>query len=91
MNNKILIVVGTRPNFIKITRFKKVNEAMGNPFEIKIVHTGQHYDSKMADVFFTQFELVPDYYLNIPQYQQYQFYIVLRNLLVVEQLWNFHP
>ena len=67
MNNKILIVVGTRPNFIKITRFKKVNEAMGNPFEIKIVHTGQHYDSKMADVFFTQFELVPDYYLNIPQ------------------------
>jgi len=67
MNNKILIVVGTRPNFIKITRFKKVNEAMGNPFEIKIVHTGQHYDSKMADVFFTQFELEPDYYLNIPQ------------------------
>jgi len=67
MNNKILIVVGTRPNFIKITRFKKVNEAMGNPFEIKIVHTGQHYDSKMADVFFTHFELVPDYYLNIPQ------------------------
>lgn len=67
MNNKILIVVGTRPNFIKITRFKKVNEAMGTPFEIKIVHTGQHYDSKMADVFFTQFELEPDYYLNIPQ------------------------
>jgi UDP-N-acetylglucosamine 2-epimerase (non-hydrolysing) len=67
MNNKILIVVGTRPNFIKITRFKKVNEAMGNPFEIKIVHTGQHYDSKMANVFFTQFELEPDYYLNIPQ------------------------
>ncbi|MFM7016575.1 MAG: non-hydrolyzing UDP-N-acetylglucosamine 2-epimerase [Bacteroidota bacterium] len=67
MNNKILIVVGTRPNFIKITRFKKVNAAMGNPFDIKIVHTGQHYDSKMADVFFTQFELEPDYYLNIPQ------------------------
>ena len=67
MNNRILIVVGTRPNFIKITRFKKVNEAMGNPFDIKIVHTGQHYDAKMADVFFTQFELEPDYYLNIPQ------------------------
>jgi UDP-N-acetylglucosamine 2-epimerase (non-hydrolysing) len=67
MNNRILIVVGTRPNFIKITRFKKVNEAMGNPFDIKIVHTGQHYDAKMADVFFTQFELEPDFYLNIPQ------------------------
>jgi len=65
MNNRILIVVGTRPNFIKITRFKRVNEAMGNPFDIKIVHTGQHYDDKMADVFFRQFELEPDFFLNI--------------------------
>jgi UDP-N-acetylglucosamine 2-epimerase (non-hydrolysing) len=67
MNNRILIVVGTRPNFIKITRFKKVNEAMGNPFDIKIVHTGQHYDDKMAAVFFEQFSLEPDFFLNIPQ------------------------
>ncbi|MFI5218988.1 MAG: UDP-N-acetyl glucosamine 2-epimerase, partial [Bacteroidia bacterium] len=63
---KILIVVGTRPNFIKITQFKKVNASLGNPFEIKIVHTGQHYDDKMADVFFRQFELEPDYWLEIP-------------------------
>ncbi len=67
MNNRILIVVGTRPNFIKITRFKKVNQEMGSPFDLRIVHTGQHYDSKMADVFFQQFELEPDFYLNIPQ------------------------
>jgi UDP-N-acetylglucosamine 2-epimerase (non-hydrolysing) len=67
MNNRILIVVGTRPNFIKITQFKKVNQQMGNPFEIKIVHTGQHYDDKMAAIFFQQFELEPDYFLNIPQ------------------------
>jgi UDP-N-acetylglucosamine 2-epimerase (non-hydrolysing) len=67
MNNRILIVVGTRPNFIKITRFKQVNEAMGSPFDIRIVHTGQHYDDKMADVFFRQFNLEPDFYLNIPQ------------------------
>src|SRR6266545_3939849 len=62
---KILIVVGTRPNFIKITQFKKVNELIGNPFDIKIVHTGQHYDDKMAAVFFEQFELEPDYWLEI--------------------------
>lgn len=66
MNNRILLVVGTRPNFIKITRFKQVNEAMGNPFDIRIVHTGQHYDDKMAAVFFQQFELEPDFFLNIP-------------------------
>ncbi|MEO5570208.1 MAG: UDP-N-acetylglucosamine 2-epimerase (non-hydrolyzing) [Bacteroidia bacterium] len=63
---KILIVVGTRPNFIKITQFKKVNALLGNPFDIKIVHTGQHYDDKMAAVFFEQFELTPDFWLEIP-------------------------
>ncbi len=63
---RLLIVVGTRPNFIKVTQFKKVNAQMGSPFDIKLVHTGQHYDDKMADVFFRQFELEPDYFLNIP-------------------------
>jgi len=63
---KILIVVGTRPNFIKVTQFKRENVKLGSPFDIKIVHTGQHYDDKMADIFFRQFELTPDYFLNIP-------------------------
>jgi UDP-N-acetylglucosamine 2-epimerase (non-hydrolysing) len=66
MKKKILIVVGTRPNFIKVTCFKKENELMGKPFEIQILHTGQHYDDKMANVFFEQFELTPDFFLNIP-------------------------
>lgn len=65
MKKKILIVVGTRPNFIKVTQFKKV--ASGFPsLDFKIVHTGQHYDAKMADVFFEQFGLVPDFFLDIP-------------------------
>jgi len=63
---KILIVIGTRPNFIKVTQFKKV--AINYPsLNLKIVHTGQHYDDKMADIFFKQFDLVPDYFLNIAQ------------------------
>ncbi|HRH04181.1 MAG TPA: UDP-N-acetylglucosamine 2-epimerase (non-hydrolyzing) [Bacteroidia bacterium] len=61
---KLLIVIGTRPNFIKITQFKKEAKKFPN-LEIKVVHTGQHYDTKMADVFFEQFNLVPDYFLNI--------------------------
>ncbi len=60
---KVLIVVGTRPNFIKVTQFKK--HASNSNLEIKIVHTGQHYDAKMADVFFEQFNLIPDFFLNI--------------------------
>lgn len=64
---KLLIVVGTRPNFIKVTQFKRVaDEDFTGMFDIKIVHTGQHYDDKMADVFFEQFDLTPDYFLEIP-------------------------
>ena len=62
----ILIVVGTRPNFIKITQFKKAFQAYPD-VDLKIVHTGQHFDQNMADVFFQQFNLVPDYYLDIEQ------------------------
>lgn len=66
MKKNILVVIGTRPNFIKVTQFRKV--ALKFPdIEIKIVHTGQHFDEKMADVFFEQFNLVPDYFLNIGQ------------------------
>ena len=67
MNHKnILIVIGTRPNFIKVTQFKKQSLLFPN-INLKIVHTGQHYDDKMADVFFKQFQLIPDYFLNIQQ------------------------
>jgi len=64
VTKKILVVVGTRPNFIKVTRFKEVAAAYKN-IEVKIVHTGQHFDVKMADIFFQQFSLTPDFFLNI--------------------------
>lgn len=63
---KVLVVIGTRPNFIKVTRFKEVASGYKN-MDLKIVHTGQHFDEKMADVFFRQFKLEPDFYLDIPQ------------------------
>jgi UDP-N-acetylglucosamine 2-epimerase (non-hydrolysing) len=63
---KVLIVVGTRPNFIKVTRFRQV--AMNHPsLDIRFVHTGQHFDEKMSKIFFEQFDLRPDFMLNIGQ------------------------
>ena len=61
---KILLVIGTRPNFIKVSQFKKEAIKSKN-LELKIVHTGQHYDIKMADIFFNQLKIEPDFYLNI--------------------------
>ena len=64
---RLLLVVGTRPNYIKVTQFKKVaNTKFKNQFDIKIVHTGQHFDKEMADDFFHQLDIFPDYALNIP-------------------------
>ena len=61
---KILIIVGTRPNFIKVTQFKKI-ALQFNDLDIKIAHTGQHHKHNMADVFFEQFELILDHFMNI--------------------------
>ena len=63
MVKKILIIVGTRPNFIKVTRFK---ELIGKypQFKVEIVHTGQHWDRNMSEVFFEEFGLKPDYMLS---------------------------
>lgn len=64
---KIYIIIGTRPNFIKVTQFKKCAAELYPDMNISIIHTGQHYDEKMADVFFRQFNLSPDNFLNIHQ------------------------
>ncbi|MBX7243784.1 MAG: UDP-N-acetylglucosamine 2-epimerase (non-hydrolyzing) [Bacteroidia bacterium] len=62
---RILTVVGTRPNFIKVTQFNKHFNNAEKGFEHKLLHTGQHYDDKMSKVFFEQFNLIPDFWLNI--------------------------
>lgn len=60
---KLHILIGTRPNFIKVTRFKEL--AANYNFEVKIIHTGQHFDDNMANIFFDQFNLRPDYFLEV--------------------------
>ena len=63
---KVVIVVGTRPNFIKITQFEKEFNRFGDFFDYKLVHTGQHYDQNMSQVFFGQLGLKkPDITLNV--------------------------
>lgn len=62
---KLWIVIGTRPNFIKVTQFKRVIDQGYPSIDLTIVHTGQHYDENMAQVFFDQFGLRPDIFLDI--------------------------
>jgi UDP-N-acetylglucosamine 2-epimerase (non-hydrolysing) len=55
---KIINIVGARPNFVKIAPLMDAYRAHPN-IEAMLVHTGQHYDSTMSDLFFRQ--------LGIPQ------------------------
>lgn len=54
-------VVGARPQFVKIAPVSRAiaahNAAGGTPVDDLIVHTGQHYDSGMSDVFFSELEI----------------------------------
>ena len=50
---KVLVVVGTRPNLIKITKFKECFDKHPD-LDLKILHAGQHYDYQMSEIFFEQ-------------------------------------
>jgi UDP-GlcNAc3NAcA epimerase len=62
---KILTVVGARPQFIKAATVSRAF-ASDNAVQEIIVHTGQHYDEKMSDVFFDELNIPkPDHHLGI--------------------------
>jgi len=62
---KLVTVVGARPQFIKLAPVSKVISYHPKMKEV-LVHTGQHFDSEMSDIFFHELGLArPKYNLNI--------------------------
>lgn len=60
---KVLTVVGTRPELIRLSRLIPLLDEFTNHV---LVHTGQNYDPNLSDIFFEDLELrSPDYYLGI--------------------------
>jgi len=62
---KILSVLGARPQFIKAAAVSRVIKETQGLKEV-IVHTGQHFDKNMSDIFFSEMDIPnPDHMLNI--------------------------
>ncbi len=85
----ILVIVGTRPNFIKVALFRSM--ALQYGFDLRIVHTGQHYDEKMAAVFFRDLHIQPDYFLEIPAVASEQQIILMQAKLSKLMAVTFKP
>jgi UDP-GlcNAc3NAcA epimerase len=64
-NMKIATIIGARPQFIKAATISRCVRERDNIREI-LVHTGQHYDENLSDIFFQELDIPrPDYHLGI--------------------------
>jgi UDP-N-acetylglucosamine 2-epimerase len=62
-NYKVVSVVGARPNFVKL---KPIHNVLEKVLCHEIIHTGQHYDFELSEIFFKDFNLPkPDFNLEI--------------------------
>lgn len=70
---KIANIIGARPQFVKVATVSRAiayrNRSLikgQEPIKEVIIHTGQHYDDNMSEVFFTELDIpIPDYNLGI--------------------------
>ena len=59
----IVLIIGTRPNFIKAYPIYNI---LKNHYNVKLIHSGQHFNKNMSDVFFNQLKFPkPDIPLSI--------------------------
>jgi UDP-N-acetylglucosamine 2-epimerase (non-hydrolysing) len=66
MRGPVVVVAGARPNFMKVAPILRAFAAAAPSISRQLVHTGQHYDASMSDIFFEQLGIpAPDVHLNV--------------------------
>ena len=87
---KIILVAGARPNFMKVAPLWNRLAEAPDLFEPILVHTGQHYDDLMSEIFFRELNLPrPHYELNVGSgshaYQTAQIMMEFEEVLLLEK------
>ena len=85
---KIACVIGARPQFIK---HFPLEIALAKSFDVNTIHTGQHFDENMSQVFFDELGIrKPDYHLNLTQSthakQTAEMLALIEGILITEQI-----
>ena len=63
---RLVLVAGARPNFMKVAPLLRAFRRRPGRFDVRLVHTGQHYDDAMSDVFFEELGIPrPDIHLGV--------------------------
>src|SRR5512137_926632 len=73
LTRTVALVAGARPNFMKVAPLHRALSALpaslapeGKELRVLLVHTGQHYDENMSDVFFRELGIpAPDRHLGV--------------------------
>ncbi|HUP33388.1 MAG TPA: UDP-N-acetylglucosamine 2-epimerase (non-hydrolyzing) [Gaiellaceae bacterium] len=66
MSASICFVVGARPNFMKAAPVHRALQALDPDLDVVLIHTGQHYDAEMSEVFLEELGLpTPDVFLGV--------------------------
>ena len=66
MSVRVTFIVGARPNFMKAAPVHRALAELDPTLELVLVHTGQHYDADMSDVFLAELGLpTPDVFLGV--------------------------
>jgi UDP-N-acetylglucosamine 2-epimerase (non-hydrolysing) len=60
------LIVGARPNFVKVAPVYRALSGYADWLDVRLVHTGQHYDANMSDVFFAELAIpAPSVFLGV--------------------------
>ena len=90
---RLHLIAGARPNFLKIASIiNAINNHNSNLINFKLVHTGQHFDNNLSQIFFSDLKLPkPDINLNCGGGTELSRYQKLISMRIIKKIYLIIP